>query len=71
MLEDAQQKGHSTAREAALVAREARVGQLVMGHFSSRYANGFAHEQEAREIFLESYAAEDFWRVEVPYRGRS
>jgi ribonuclease Z len=28
---------HSTARQAALVARQGRVGQLLLGHYSSRY----------------------------------
>ena len=28
---------HSTARQAAVLAREAQVGQLIIGHFSSRY----------------------------------
>ena len=33
----AQKYYHSTARQAALVAREAGVGQLLLGHYSSRY----------------------------------
>ncbi len=70
LVEDAHKKGHSTAREAALTAREAGVGRLVMGHFSTRYANGFAHEAEARAIFPASHAAHDFWRLEVPFQGR-
>lgn len=70
MAEDAAKKGHSTAREAALTARDAAVGQLVMGHLSSRYENGFAHDAEARALFPNSHTAEDFWRIEVPYEGR-
>lgn len=29
--------GHSTAKEAGIIAREAEVGKLVLGHFSNRY----------------------------------
>ncbi|MEM9930183.1 MAG: ribonuclease Z [Bacteroidota bacterium] len=70
MAADAAKKGHSTAREAAVTAKDAQVGQLVMGHLSSRYENGVAHDAEARAIFPNSHTAKDFWRVEVPFAGR-
>jgi ribonuclease Z len=70
MAEDAAKKGHSTAKDAARTARNAGVGRLVMGHYSARYDHGFGHEAEARAIFPNSDAAEDFWRFEVPFRGR-
>jgi len=50
---------HSTAVQAATIAREAGVGKLILGHFSSRYKNMDLFLQEAREIFPESYLAED------------
>ncbi len=39
---------HSTAKQAALIAREAEVGTLILGHYSSRYKslNGFKAEAE-------------------------
>ncbi len=70
MAEDASLKGHSTAEQAATIARDAGVGQLVMGHFSTRYENGAAHEQEARTIFSNSHAGDDLWRIEVPFTSR-
>lgn len=70
MAEDATKKGHATAAQAATIARDAGVGKLVMGHFSTRYENGAAHETEARTIFANSHAADDLWRIEVPFRGR-
>lgn len=70
MAEDATSKGHATAAQAATVARDAGVGKLIMGHFSTRYENGVAHEREARAIFANSTAAEDFWRIEVPFKNR-
>ena len=42
---------HSTARQAALVAREANVKRLVIGHFSSRYDDEHTLLAEAQEIF--------------------
>ena len=42
---------HSTARQAAEIAKLADVGQLLMGHLSARYDDGSEHEAEARPIF--------------------
>lgn len=46
---------HSTAAQAAMVARDARVGKLLLGHFSSRYTDESVLLREAREVFPESY----------------
>jgi ribonuclease Z len=50
---------HSTAAQAAEVARQAGAQKLLMGHFSSRYADLDQHLAEARAIFPESYLAEE------------
>ena len=47
----AQKYNHSTARQAAMVARDAGVGQLVLGHYSSRYEDERVLLDEAHEIF--------------------
>lgn len=44
-------RGHSTAREAATVARDAHVGRLLTGHYSSRYKDERQFLKEASEIF--------------------
>ena len=44
-------RGHSTARQAATVAREANVKQLILGHFSSKYRDESCFLTEAREEF--------------------
>jgi len=64
--ERAAQTGHSTARQAAEVAREAGVSLLALTHLSSRY---FAPviEKEAREAFERAVVPRDFDVVEVPY----
>lgn len=51
--------GHSTAQEAARTARDANVGKLLIGHFSSRYNSVDELVAEAREIFPETYPAID------------
>jgi len=48
---DALKRGHSTAREAAMVARDAEAGALLTGHYSSRYKNETKFAEEAREVF--------------------
>ena len=47
----AEKYNHSTARQAATVARDAGVGQLILGHYSSRYENETVLLNEAREVF--------------------
>ena len=47
----AHKRYHSTALEAATVAREAGVKQLIIGHFSKRYLDESPLLQEARSVF--------------------
>lgn len=42
---------HSTAREAAEIARRANVKQLVLGHYSARYEEPTELYNEAKEVF--------------------
>lgn len=51
--------GHLTAREAATIAREAGVGQLVLTHFSARYPDLSGHLAEASEVFDDVVIASD------------
>ncbi|MBC6994470.1 ribonuclease Z [Neolewinella lacunae] len=70
LRDEAQQRGHSTARQAATVAHDAGAGELVMGHFSSRYASLTDHEEEARTIFPNSHAGRELGQYAVPFVGR-
>lgn len=51
MREQAAERYHSTTKQAAAIARKAMVNQLLIGHFSSKYATLEAFQQEAKELF--------------------
>lgn len=67
--ERARLTSHSTARQAAEVARDAQVRLLALTHISSRYAGGELRE-EAREVFAQTEAPRDFDTIEVPFPER-
>lgn len=48
---DAKERGHSTARQAAMVARDAKAKKLLTGHYSSRYTDDSLFQKEASEVF--------------------
>ena len=50
---------HSTAREAATIAKKAKVNTLILGHYSTRYKDISLFKQEAKEIFENVDLAED------------
>lgn len=50
---------HSTAEQAAMVARDAHVGQLLLGHFSARYNDEEHILDEARALFSNTYLARE------------
>lgn len=55
----AKSHNHLTAKEAALLAKEAEAKQLILTHFSARYLDLKPFEIEAREIFPNAHAADD------------
>lgn len=65
LKEEAIPRGHSTAKEAASIAKKARVKKLALTHISGRYHDGKELEKEARGIFKKSFAAKDGDEFEV------
>jgi ribonuclease Z len=65
----AKETGHSTAAEAALVAREAEVGLLALTHLSARYPPSDVAD-EARQLFPRTVVPRDFDLLLVPLPER-
>ena len=64
-LENVRKYFHSTAEQAAMVARDAHVGQLLLGHYSARYEDEQMLLEEARAVFSESYLSDEGMVFEV------
>lgn len=56
---------HSSAKQAAIIARDAGVGQLILGHFSTRYDNLNRFLDEAKPEFENTFLADDFKVFEI------
>lgn len=70
----AAQVGHSTAAQAATVARDASARALILTHFSARYESDSESRlpdllAEAQAIFPNTSMARDFWTYDVPLSG--
>ena len=51
--------GHSTAKQAATIAKKSKVENLILGHYSTRYKDLSLFKQEAQTIFENSDTADD------------
>jgi ribonuclease Z len=63
--EEARHYGHSTAAQAAEIARAARARALLLTHFSSRFPDALPLLEEARGVFPQTMLAQDLIEVEV------
>ena len=54
-MQNAEKYHHSTARQAALVARDAGVDKLLLGHYSSRYEDETVLLDEAKSVFENTF----------------
>ena len=66
LRDQAMARKHSTVSEAAMVAREAGVKQLILTHISPKHTSAREILREAKAIFPESYLAEDFSEFVLP-----
>lgn len=57
---------HLTAKQAAQIAKDAGVRQLVLTHYSARYLNSRDFELEAKTVFPNTYAADDMMVFPFP-----
>ncbi|MFV0305975.1 MAG: hypothetical protein ACK5IC_10900, partial [Moheibacter sp.] len=65
LKEMANYTGHSTAQEAATIAKKANVGKLILGHFSNRYKDLDVLLKEAQPIFKNTHLPKQLEVVEV------
>jgi len=65
MLEVAIEKQHSTAQQAAEIAKKAGVSKLLLGHFSARFNDLSVLEQEAQSVFPNSYLSREGETYEI------
>ena len=63
--ENAKKYKHSTARQAAMVARDANVGKLLLGHYSQRYEDENVLLNEARAVFPNTFLTQEMQTIEV------
>jgi ribonuclease Z len=56
---------HLTAKQAALIANQANVKQLIITHFSPRYKNPEKLAEEARDYFDSTLCAKDFMKTRI------
>ena len=68
-VERAAETGHSTAGQAAQLAKDAEVRLLALMHFSTRYPVGRLRD-EARAVFERTVLPRDFDSVEIPFPER-
>jgi ribonuclease Z len=57
--------GHTTAAQAAVIAKEANVKKLFLTHISPRYLDNQVLENDSRKIFRDSFLPNDFFNIEI------
>jgi ribonuclease Z len=63
----AENYGHTTALQAAEIAKKAKVKKLYLTHVSPRYLDNSVLEKEARRIFKNAYVPNDYEEIEVKF----
>ena len=69
LLEQAKEKKHMTAKQAATIARDSNSKRMTLIHYSPRYTDKELQKllQEAREIYPNAELSKDRMIVEIPY----
>ena len=63
--ERAEETCHSTAKQAAVLGKNAKVKNLILTHFSARYKDEIRHLEEAKQIHDSVITAKDFLEIEI------
>lgn len=63
--EKAQEANHSTAKQAAILAKNANVKNLILTHFSARYKDEIKHLEEAKVFHNAVITAKDLLKIEI------
>ncbi len=63
--EKANEYGHSTAAQAAVIAKQAKAQQLALVQISPRFETNEKHEQEAQQIFPQSFVPSELQVIEI------
>lgn len=61
----AEEHMHLTSKQAAQIASQANVKELILTHFSTRYKDTQALVDEAKDIFPNTKAAKDFMKIKL------
>ncbi|MBQ3965793.1 MAG: ribonuclease Z [Treponema sp.] len=69
LADQAKEKKHMTARQAATIARDAQVRRMAMIHYSPRYTDRELDQllQEAREVYPSAELTRDRMTFDIPY----
>lgn len=69
LIDQAREKKHMTARQAATIARDANVRRMAMIHYSPRYTDKELATllEEAQTVFPQAELSRDRMHIEIPY----
>ncbi len=63
LSDKAEERKHMTSKDAAMIANQANVKQLILTHFSQRYKNSLELQEDAQIYFDNVICAEDFMKI--------
>ena len=69
LIDQAREKKHMTAKQAATIARDAAVRRMCLIHYSPRYTDRDLEKllNEAQEVWPQAELSRDRMNIEIPY----
>lgn len=68
-LEEEEEKYHTDVKQAAKIAKKAKVKVLILTHISRKYQDVSELEEEARKVFPNSWVAYDLMKIRIDKEG--